>query len=278
MRRRRENIILKTPDQMRKMRTAGLVVAQIHQAIRDAVEPGMTTADLDHVALDVLKRNNATSNFYGYYDYPGQICTSVNEVIVHGIPGNRVLEPGDLVSFDCGAIVGGWHGDGCFSLVLPGGDPEVTARRQRLCDRTEKATWVGVAAMARGKYVGDIGAAIDDYVVGLNPTPDIVQDYVGHGIGRAMHEDPDVPNYRTHFKGSKLVPGMVLCIEPQLTEGKETNVTLEDDWTVVTLDGSDACHWEYEVALHEGGVWVLTAPDGGKAGLAPFGITPAPLD
>lgn len=275
--RRRENIQYKTQQQILAMREAGLVVADIHAALRAAARAGVTTGQMDAVALDVLQSHNSRSNFFGYYDYPGQICVSVNEVIVHGIPGDRVLEPGDLVSFDCGAVVDGWHGDAAFSLVIPGGDPEVSAARQRLCDQTEQAMWVGIAAMATGKRVGDIGAAIDDYVIGLSPTPDIVQDYVGHGIGTAMHQDPDVPNYRTHQRGAKLRPGMVLCIEPQLVSGDQTNVTLDDDWTVVTLDRSDACHWEHEVALHEGGIWVLTAPDGGVAGLAPFGITPAPL-
>ena len=276
--RRRASIEYKTPDQIRAIRRAALVVADIHAAIRREVRAGVTTADMDGVALDVLRGAGAQSNFFGYYGYPGQICTSVNEVIVHGIPGARVLNPGDIVSFDCGAVVDGWHGDAAFSVVIPGGDPELTARRQTLSDQTEAAMWHGIAAMATGKYVGDIGAAIDDYVVGQNPEPDIVRDYVGHGIGTAMHQDPDVPHYRARNHGPKLRPGMVLCIEPQLVSGNQANKTLADDWTVVTLDGSDACHWEHEVALHDGGIWVLTAPDGGAAGLAPFGITPAPLD
>lgn len=276
---RRDRIELKSEDQIRQMRRAGLIVADIHAAIREAVKPGVTTKDMDVVAKSVLDAAGAKSNFFGYYGYPGQICASVNEEIVHGIPGDRVLGPGDIVSFDCGAVIDGWHGDACFTVVLPGGDPEVRAAREHLCELTEESMWRGIAALATGSRVGDVGRAIDDFVVSLpEPQPGIVEDYVGHGIGTQMHMEPDVPNFRTRSRGEKLRPGMVLCIEPMLTAGAQDNVTLEDDWTVVTLDGSDACHWEHEVAIHEGGIWVLTAPDGGAAGLAPYGVTPVPLD
>ncbi|QJC22291.1 type I methionyl aminopeptidase [Arcanobacterium buesumense] len=269
----------KTDEQIIKMRTAGLVVAQIHAALRAAARPGVTTADMDQVALEVLNKNGARSNFYGYYDYPGQICTSVNEEIVHGIPGPRVLEPGDLVSFDCGAVVDGWHADACISVVIPGGDPKVTEARQTLSDITRESMWVGIAAMATGKRVGDIGDAIDEYVETLDDSvrPDIVLDYTGHGIGDAMHQEPEVLNYSIDARTPKLKPGMVLCIEPMLTAGVQDNHTLADEWTVVTDDGADACHWEHMVALHQGGIWVLTEPDGGASELARFGITVAPL-
>ncbi|VEI12828.1 type I methionyl aminopeptidase [Trueperella bialowiezensis] len=269
----------KSPEQIRRMRRAGLVVADIHDALREQIEVGMTTADLDAVALEVLESAGAVSNFYGYYGYPGQICTSVNEVIVHGIPGERVLEPGDLVSLDCGAVVDGWHGDAAFSVVLPGGDPEVRATRERLSEATRGAMWAGIAAMARGKRVNDIGAAIDDYVSDLpeDGRPDIVRDYVGHGIGTAMHQEPDVLNYRARGRSPRLKNGMVLCIEPMLTAGDQANTVLADEWTVITRDGSDAAHWEHMVAKHSGGIWVLTAKDGGAEGLAPFGVTPVPL-
>ncbi|WP_182050276.1 type I methionyl aminopeptidase [Changpingibacter yushuensis] len=274
-----QDIQLKSDDQIRLMRKAGLIVADIHAAIRKAVRPGVTTKDMDNVALSVLDAAGAKSNFFGYYDYPGQICVSVNEVIVHGIPGERVLEPGDLVSFDCGAVRDGWHGDAAFSVVLPGGDPEVRKRRERLSSLTEESMWRGIAQMALGSRVGDIGRAIDDFVVGLpGEQLGIVEEYVGHGIGTAMHMEPDVPNFRTRSRGAKFKAGMVLCVEPMLTAGSQENVTLEDDWTVVTLDGSDACHWEHEVAIHSKGIWVLTAPDGGTAGLAPYGVVPVPLD
>ena len=275
---RREKIEYKTADQIRKIRQAGLVVADIHTALRTRVKAGMTTAEADTIALEVLQAAGAKSNFFGYYGYPGPICTSVNEVIVHGIPGDRVLHPGDLVSFDCGAVVDGWHGDAAISMVIPGGDSEVSASRERLSALTEEAMWRGIAALATGSHIGDVGRAIDDFVVSLpDPQPGIVEDYVGHGIGSKMHMAPDVPNYRTRSRGEKLKAGMVLCIEPMLTAGDQANKTLADDWTVVTQDGSDACHWEHEVAIHAAGIWVLTAPDGGEAGLAPYGVTPVPL-
>ncbi len=274
---RKEKIQYKSHEQILKMREAGLVVADIHQALREGVHAGMTTADADAIAAGVLERAGSTSNFLGYYGYPGHICTSVNEVIVHGIPGDRVLAPGDLVSFDCGAVVEGWHGDAAISMVIPGGNPEVAKRRQRLSDITEECMWRGIAAAATGSHVGDIGRAIDDFASALPEQPGIVEEYVGHGIGTAMHQAPDVPNFRTRSHLEKLKPGMALCIEPMLTSGSPENVTLGDDWTVVTLDGSDACHWEHEIAIHERGIWVLTAPDGGAEGLAPFGIVPVPL-
>ena len=259
------------------MRAAGLVVARIHEALRAAARPGATTAEMDAVALDVLASSGARSNFHGYRGYPAQICVSVNDEIVHGIPGERVLQAGDLVSFDCGAVLDGWHGDAAFSVVLDGGDRSTRQARERLCAVTREAMWRGVAALAAGRRIGDVGRAIDDYVVSLPDPPGIVEDYVGHGIGSAMHQEPDVPNYRTRSRGPKLRAGMVLCVEPMLTAGDQANRTLEDGWTVVTADGSDACHWEHEVAVHSGGLWVLTSPDGGAQALAPFGVTPVPL-
>lgn len=234
---------------------------------------------MDRVALEVLTKHGVKSNFYGYYGYPGQICTSVNEVIVHGIPGDRVLEPGDIVSFDCGAVLDGWHADACITVVVPGGDDEVRRRRERLSEIACESMWVGIAAMARAKRVGEIGEAIDDYVESIDPSerPDIVLDYTGHGVGTVMHQRPDVVNYATGGRSPKLKPGMVLCIEPMRTAGEQANRTLADEWTVVTNDGSDACHWEHMVALHSKGIWVLTEPDGGAAELARFGVTPVAL-
>lgn len=269
----------KTDAQIIKMRRAGEVVAAIHAALRAEVRAGMTTADADAIAARVLAEHGAKSNFLGYYGYPGHICTSVNEVIVHGIPGERVIEPGDLVSFDCGAVVEGWHADACITIVVPGADSDVRRRREQLSAVTREAMWVGIAAMATGRCVGDIGDAIDDYVESLpsHERPDIVLDFTGHGIGTAMHQEPDVLNYSTRGRTAKLKPGMVLCIEPMFTAGNQANTTLADDWTVVTNDKSDACHWEHQVALHNGGIWVLTEPDGGAAELARFGVTPVAL-
>lgn len=267
----------KTLAQMRAMREAALIVDDIHEALRENVRVSMTTAEADAIAAEVLRKAGARSNFLGYYDYPAHICISVNEVIVHGIPDERVLEAGDIVSFDCGAVKDGWHGDSCFTMVLPSDNPrdaELVAARERLSDVTEQAMWVGIAAMAQGKRVADIGAAIDDYVTATAPDLDIVLDYTGHGIGTQMHQEPDVLNYRARGRTPRLKPGMVLCIEPMLTRGSQDNHVLDDDWTVVTNDGSDACHWECQVALHDGGIWVLNRRDGGACELEAFGVSP----
>lgn len=279
-RRRRENIELKSDAQIVKIRKSALVVADIHTALLAHAQPGVTTAELDQVALEVLRAHGARSNFYGYYDYPAQTCISVNSTVVHGIPrADEELRPGDIVSFDCGSVLDGWHGDACVTTVIPGGDPAVQARRERLSAITKEALWQGIAAMATGRYVGDIGAAIEDYIdsVPAAQQPEIVTEFIGHGIGTAMHMDPEVYNFRARAPRVKLQPGMVLCIEPIVTAGSCENYTLPDQWTVKTKDGSDACHWEHEIALHSRGIWVLSARDGGASELARFGITPVPL-
>lgn len=274
----REKIEYKTPDQVRTMRRAGLVVAEIHAALREAVAPGMTTADLDAVSADVIARAGATSNFLGYYGYPATVCISVNEVIVHGIPGDRVIAEGDLVSFDCGAIVDGWHGDAAFSVVVGEG----TEADRALVEVTEEAMWAGIAALATGDRLGVVGDAVETVVeraaADRGLTLGIVQEYVGHGIGSAMHQPPEVLNYRTREKGPRLKPGMCLAVEPMLTAGSPESEILDDEWTVVTLDGSRAAHFEHTVAIGEKGIWVLTAPDGGAEQLAARGVTVAPLD
>ncbi|WP_043500070.1 type I methionyl aminopeptidase [Georgenia sp. SUBG003] len=274
----REKIEYKTPDQVRTMRRAGLVVADIHAALREAVAPGMTTADLDAVSADVIARAGATSNFLGYYGYPATVCISVNEVIVHGIPGERVVAEGDLVSFDCGAIVDGWHGDAAFSMVVG----EASAADRALVEVTEEAMWAGIAALATGDRLGVVGDAVETVVERAaeerGVTLGIVQEYVGHGIGSAMHQPPEVLNYRTREKGPRLRPGMCLAVEPMLTAGSPESEILDDEWTVVTLDGSRAAHFEHTVAIGEHGIWVLTAPDGGAEQLAARGVAVAALD
>jgi len=279
----REKIELKTPDQVLLMRRAGLVVADALAAARAAAVPGATTADLDAVAAAVIADAGALPSFLGYYDYPATICVSVNDEVVHGIPSGRELQPGDVVSIDCGAIVEGWHGDSALTLVLPEADPADVA----LADLTERAMWDGIAALAAPGGLADrlavVGDAVEDAVAAADPAANggvpfgIVQDYVGHGIGSAMHQPPDVLNYRARDRGPKLRPGMCLAVEPMITRGGHGTEVLDDDWTVVTADGSRAAHWEHSVALHEGGIWVLTAVDGGAAELAARGVTVAPL-
>ena len=256
------------------MLEAGLVLIKALDAAVEAARPGVTTAELDKVFAAVLAEAGATSNFLGYYGFPATICTSVNEEVVHGIPGSRVLRDGDIISIDGGAVVNGWHSDSARTVIVGTADPE----DQRLSDVTENAMWHGIAAAAKGRFVGDIGAAVDDYVSSVPGKPlGILEDYVGHGIGSEMHQAPDVLNYRTSHRGPKLKPGMCLAIEPMLVRGGIETRTLEDDWTVITTDGARSCQWEHSVAIHEKGIWVLTAADGGASRLAPLGVTPVPI-
>lgn len=277
----RDRVELKTPEQVLLMRRAGLVVADALAAARAAAVPGATTADLDAVAARVIADAGAQPSFLGYHDYPATICVSVNDEVVHGIPSARVLRPGDVVSIDCGAVVEGWHGDSALTVVLPEADPADVV----LSAVTERAMWDGIAALASGAGLADrlgvVGEAVEQAVEAAaadgGPELGIVQDYVGHGIGSAMHQPPDVLNYRTRERGIRLKPGMCLAIEPMITRGDPATDVLDDDWTVVTGDGSRAAHWEHSVALHEGGIWVLTAVDGGAAELAARGVAVAPL-
>lgn len=274
----RERIEYKTPEQVALMRRAGLVVADALDAVRAALTPGVTTAQLDAVAEDVITSAGATPSFLGYHGYPASLCISVNDEIVHGIPGARVLQPGDVVSVDCGAIVDGWHGDSAFSVVLDPADPHDV----ELVRTTEDAMWAGIAALATGDRLGAVGEAVEDVVeaaaarTGGAPLG-IVEDYVGHGIGTSMHQPPDVPNFRTRDRGLKLKPGLCVAVEPMLVRGDQANHTLADDWTVVTDDGSRAAHWEHTVAVLEGGIVVLTARDGGAARLRGLGVEIATL-
>lgn len=288
----RERVELKTLDQVRVMRRAGLVVASALDAVRAAARPGMTTADLDEVAARTIAAAGATPSFLGYLGYPATICVSVGDEVIHGIPGARVLEVGDVVSVDCGAIVDGWHGDSAISIVLgPDGALDVDAPASAdgedaadldLVRATRTAMWAGIAALAGGKRLNDVGTAVEAAVElaggATGVEYGIVEDYVGHGIGTAMHQPPDVVNFRTSDRGPRLRPGMCLAVEPMVTRGSGDTRVLEDDWTVVTQDGARAAHWEHTVALLEGGISVLTAPDGGRAGLAPFEVEPVTLD
>jgi methionyl aminopeptidase len=269
------SIEYKTTEQIRRMRKAGLVVSRALDAAQAAAVVGATTADIDAAFEAVLDAEGAKSNFKGYHGFPATVCVSVNEEVVHGIPGGKVLQDGDILSIDGGCSVDGWHGDSARGVIVGTADPE----DQRLSDVTEEAMWRGIAALANGSRVGDIGNAIDDYVSSVPGKPlGILEDYVGHGIGTAMHQAPDVLNYRTKHRGPKIRPGLCLAIEPMLVRGGIETKTLDDDWTVVTTDGSRSCQWEHTVAVHERGIWVLTAEDGGVAKLAPLGVTPVALD
>ena len=263
MRTRRElPIQLKTPAQLAAMREAGLVVARTLDVLTDAVEPGITTADLDAVAEQAIRSAGAVPSFKGYHGYPATICTSVNDQIVHGIPSASTrLAAGDLISIDCGAIVDGWHGDAARTIgVGPIGDELV-----RLLQACEQALWHGLAQARPGRRLSDISHAVEMSARGSGRYG-IIREYVGHGIGSEMHMDPPVPNYGRPGRGPVLVEGMALAIEPMLILGRPETRVLDDDWTVVSVDGTWSAHFEHTVAITAAGPWVLTAEDGGSSG------------
>ncbi|WP_312396508.1 type I methionyl aminopeptidase [Kocuria sp.] len=271
----RRKVELKSDAQLAVMARAGVVTSRALDAAVAAAVPGATTADVDRAFRDVLADNNAESNFLGYFGYPATVCVSVNDRVVHGIPGSDVLADGDIVSIDGGAIVDGWHGDSARTVLV--GEQHDPADVE-LSKVTRAAMWRGIAAMATGTHVGDIGQAVENYVHGaVGQRLGILEDYVGHGIGTAMHMAPDVPNYAVRNRGPRLVAGMALAIEPMLVRGGIETRILEDDWTVVTVDGSNASQWEHSVCLHSKGLWVLTAEDGGACELEPLGVHPVPI-
>nr|WP_144711471.1 type I methionyl aminopeptidase [Curtobacterium pusillum] len=276
MARFRKPSIYKSPEELRAMVAPGLLTEAALTAVRAAIRPGTTTGELDAIAERVIRDGGGIPNFQLVPGYRHTLCVSVNDEIVHGIPGDRVLQPGDIVSVDAGAEVDGWNGDSAFTVVVPGGDAGLTAARQTLCDTTERALWHGIAALAHTKHLHEVGAVIED-AIDETGAWGIVEDFTGHGIGRSMHEDPPVFNYRVRGAGPAVKPGLVVAIEPMVTAGTIDSTTDDDDWTVRTLDGSDAAHWEHSIAVHAGGIWVLTAADGGAAGLAPLGVTPVPI-
>lgn len=263
------------------MRRAGHLVAGMLAAVRAEIVPGVTTAALDGVAEEFLRAHDALSNFKGYHGYPATICVSVNEEIVHGIPGGRIIRDGDVVSVDGGCSVPGpdgrrWHGDSAFTVVVGEGSPE----DRHLEEGTREALWAAIAALATGERLGVVGRAVEGTVARLaeRGVPlEIVREYVGHGIGTEMHQPPEVLHHVTRDRGPRLRPGMALAIEPMITAGSADSLVLDDGWTVVTTDGARAAHWEHSVAVVDGGVHVLTALDGGAAGLAPHGVVPAAL-
>ncbi len=260
------------------MVAAGRVTAAALGEARQRAVPGATGLELDAAAQRTIIAAGGRSNFQLVPGYRHTLCVSVNDDVVHGIPGDRRFQPGDIVSVDGGAEVDGWNGDSAFTIVLPDpARPEIVSARETLSAVTENALWHGIATLARASYLNEVGAAIEDYVLGEGEYG-ILTEYVGHGIGRTMHEEPPVFNYRVDRRGPAVKPGLVVAIEPMLVAGAVDTFVRDDDWTVTTADGADAAHWEHSVAVHAAGIWVLTAADGGAEGLAPFGIVPAPID
>lgn len=248
-------ITVKKPDDFARMRRAGVVVARVHAAVREAAAPGVSLLDLEAIAARIIDEGGCTSNFLNYHGYPATTCLSVNDQIVHGIPSNRLLEEGDILSLDAGAIFEGWHADAAISF----GIGEVTPEVAQLLDVTERAMWAGIDVTRHGVRLGDIGAAVS--AVAAPHGYGVVREYTGHGIGRQMHEDPQVPNYGTAGRGMRLKAGMAICIEPMFNLGSHETRVLDDHWTVVTADGSLSAHFEHTIAITPDGPRVLTEPE-----------------
>ncbi len=269
----------KSEPQIKAMRLAGLAVANILRTLRAASVPGVSTEELDQLAREEIANAKAVSSFLGYGGgyglppFPAVTCISINEEIVHGIPGDRVLVEGDLVSVDFGVSVNGWHGDSAITF----GVGKLSTERAALCEATRVAMWDGIAAAHAGGRIGDISHAVQTSIRDRRAGYGVVAEYTGHGIGRAMHEPPDVPNVGRPGRGEVISRGACLAIEPMVTSGAATTATLEDEWTVVTRDQSDAAHWEHTIAVLPQGLWVLTAEDGGEAELAARGVRCTPL-
>jgi len=249
-------ITRKNRDQIALMRRAGKVVAEMHEKCSAAAKPGATTMDVDRVAREIIERRGARSNFLGYHGFPAVVCTSPNDVIVHGIPSDKVvLVEGDILSIDCGAIIEGWHADA--ALTVPIG--EIDTESQRLIDVTRQSLWAAIDEVVAGRRLGDIGAAVEGIAEAAGFT--VVREYVGHGIGTAMHEEPQVPNYGPAGRGLKLKEGIVLAIEPMVNAGGPETEVLDDGWTVITRDGRRSAHFEHTIAVTEHGPEVLTLAD-----------------
>ncbi|MGN6161181.1 MAG: type I methionyl aminopeptidase [Marmoricola sp.] len=267
-------IELKTPEQIEKMRVAGLLVGRTLEVLRAAVRPGISTRELDAIAEQHIRDHGGIPSFlgYGHPPFPGTICASVNDAIVHGIPGDRVLQEGDAISIDCGAIVEGWHGDAAITVAVGEIRPDVL----ELMRVTEESMWRGIAAARLGGRVTDISHAVEAYIRSQpHPTGGaygILEDFTGHGIGSEMHQPPNVPNYGKPGRGPKLVRGLALAVEPMVTLASKNTVVDDDEWTIISDDGSWAAHFENTFTLTPTGAWVLTAIDGGKAKLEELGV------
>jgi methionyl aminopeptidase len=274
--------IYKSADDLRKMVEPGLITAAALAAARPLIRAGVSTLEIDAAAEAAIVARGAEPNFKLVPGYRHTVCASVNDAVVHGIPGGRILEPGDIVSIDAGAQFEGWNGDSAITVVVPDPDrPELVAEREQLSRITEGSLWAGIARLAKAKHLNEVGDAIQSYIElegqKVGHRYGILTDYIGHGIGKDMHEAPPVFNYRVKQKGPDVKPGLVIAIEPMVVTGSIDTYVDQDEWTVITRDGGMASHWEHSVAVHNGGVWVLTAEDGGAAGLAPFGVVPVPI-
>ena len=269
----RAPVELKSPAQVELMRAAGIVVHDALALVREAARAGMTTAALDAVAERHVRDAGATPSFLGYGDppFPATTCISVNDEVVHGIPGPRVLAEGDVVSVDCGAVVDGWHADAALTFTIGEAPPDIA----RLLEVTEEALWRGIAAVRDGGRVGEVSAAVQGHLDAASTRSarpyGIVRDYTGHGIGSALHQPPDVPNTGRARSGPKIVEGMAIAVEPMVVLGNAATVTADDEWTVLSADGSVAAHFEHTLAVTATGTWVLTAADGGRARLEALG-------
>jgi methionyl aminopeptidase len=262
MRLRKEpGIQVKSPEQIARMYAAGQVVARTLSVLEEAVQPGVTTAELDAIAEREIRGAGAVPSFLGYFGYPASICTSVNQQVVHGIPSaGQVLRAGDVISIDCGAILDGWHGDSALSV----GVGEIDPADQAMLDACAASMWAGIAQAAPGHRLSDISHAVEQSVRASGDYG-LIREYTGHGIGSEMHMDPVVRNYGPPGQGPRLRAGMALAIEPMITRGARHVAELDDGWTVITTDGSRAAHFEHTVAITAEGPWVLTAREEEKA-------------
>ena len=271
-------IELMSEDELKMMRKAGLAVARGLQEMTSSVRAGMTTREVDAIGAESLARSGATSNFLGYEPgygvppFPAVSCLSVNDEVVHGIPSERVLKQGDLLSIDFGGIVGGYHGDAARSVGIGELEPLVA----KLNRDTEASMWAGIGAARLGGTIAEISEAVERSLKS-NGRYGIVRDYTGHGIGHHMHQPPDIPNYRTSGRTATIAPGMCLAIEPMATLGGRQTDVLDNEWTVVTVDGSVGAHWENTITVTAKGLWVLTELDGGEAALKRLGLPFGPL-
>jgi methionyl aminopeptidase len=244
--------VIRSKDELDKMRKAGKVVAEIHEVTRNAIRPGVTTMDLNNLAAEVLAKRNARSNFLNYHGFPAVICTSPNDMIVHGIPGGYVLEEGDIISIDAGAIVEGYHGDAAYTAPVG----QVSATATRLLEVTERSLWAGIDQLVVGNRLYEVGRAVQQVAEAAGFS--VVREYVGHAIGTAMHEDPQVPNYWPGSPGPKLKAGMVFAVEPMVNVGTYETYVLDDEWSVMTEDGELSAHFEHTIAVTENGPEVFT--------------------